>query len=429
MTSRAGTEQQVRHHGFWWRVGEPERKVQGVLTSDAEGKLSLELFGAFGESNLSFLSLPEGQFRIVGETDEGPATLEHCFARTARGTWEQPRQLWHVGEALIGAMLPEDAPWQFYGCQYSIPGLTRWVDRKSPEPFMDWDDQKQPRRAGVAVDVKQWPLWTLHDGVPVHLGRGFSTRSIGEYSAAVDAEVIACVHGTTLRSPDALGDAVSTPLRVLLTLATGKFTSPVRGKAILEPHEAGTHRPLVEWRWVPQGTQVNVLKQEYAFTLDDCMALGADALQNWFARAGQLSHALPLYMAAVKEGSYAEQSFLMTVQALEAYHRTDSEDRQNLRVRIQQLLSRTGGFEPRISGGDVEVFMDRVMNTRNFYTHWSADLRAKALRGEQAVYLTQRLLALLEMQLLHDVGFGLDSKAHRAIDHRRLSWLGPVPRL
>ncbi|GMU69036.1 MAG: hypothetical protein AMXMBFR37_13680 [Steroidobacteraceae bacterium] len=274
--------------------------------------------------------------------------------------------------------------------------------------------------------MKQWPLWTLTDGAQVRLSRGFATRTIGEYTAAVDAEVVARLHGTTLRSPDALGDAVSTPLRVLLTLATGKFTSPVRGRAILEPHEAGTHRPLVDWRWAPQGTQVNVLKQEYAFTLGDCLELGADSLQKWFVRATQLRHALPLYMAAVKEGSYAEQSFLMTVQALEAYHRTNADDRQNLRPRILQFLSRAGRFEQRISGGDVKVFMDRVMDTRNFYTHWSAVLRDKALRGEQAVYLTQRLLALLEMQLLHDVGFGLDSKAHKAIDRRRLSWLGPV---
>ncbi|GMU69037.1 MAG: hypothetical protein AMXMBFR37_13690 [Steroidobacteraceae bacterium] len=137
MASQAENDQQVRHHGLWWRVGEPDRKVRGVLASDAEGTLTLELFGAFGDPDLSILSLPEGQFRIAGETDDGPATLEHCFALSSRGTWKQPRQLWSVGEVLIGAMLSEDAPWQFYGCHYSIPGLTRWVDRKSPEQFVE----------------------------------------------------------------------------------------------------------------------------------------------------------------------------------------------------------------------------------------------------------------------------------------------------
>jgi hypothetical protein len=112
---------------------------------------------------------------------------------------------------------------------------------------------------------------------------------------------------------------------------------------------------------------------------------------------------------------------------LEAYHRTDAEDRQNLRQRLQALLSRTGSFEKQISGGESDRFLSKVMDTRNYYTHWSADLRDKALRREHALYLTQRLLALLEMQLLLDVGFALEHRVFKSIARRRLSWLAPIP--
>lgn len=422
------SRQGLRHHGLWWRVDQPAQQVRGVLEADSEGKLRLELFGAFGDPALSFLALPEGQFRIIGETEEGrPATLERCFAITTKGAWTQPRQLWNVGEALIGAALPADKPWQFFGCHYSIPGLTRWVDRRSPEPFVEWNEEKKPTRAGVATTVKAWPLWTLADGTQVRLVRGFVTKTIGEFSGAIDAEVTASVHGTTARGSDELQDAVSLPLRVLVTLATGRFTTAVRGSAILEPYAEGEHRPLVDWRWPPQSPQINVEKAKYAFTYADAAALSEDALQSWYRRTGELTHALPLYLAAVREGAYAEQSFLMTAQALEGYHRTNADDRQTLRLRLKALVWRAGAFEPQICGVDTELFLSRAIDTRNYYTHWSADLRDKALRGEHAVYLTQRLLALLEMQLLLDVGFALDHKVFKGIAHRRLSWLAPIP--
>jgi hypothetical protein len=63
------------------------------------------------------------------------------------------------------------------------------------------------------------------------------------------------------------------------------------------------------------------------------------------------------------------------------------------------------------------------VDTRDYYTHWIPDLRDKALRAEELFYATNRLIAMMEILLLQDLGFPVEHKAYKSIVRRRLSWL------
>jgi ApeA N-terminal domain 1 len=55
--------------------------------------------------------------------------------------------------------------------------------------------------------------------------------------------------------------------------------------------------------------------------------------------------------------------------------------------------------------GDPETLAERVRVTRNYLTHWSQGLEAKAARGTELFALTRALRAILESLLLLQLGF------------------------
>jgi len=65
-----------------------------------------------------------------------------------------------------------------------------------------------------------------------------------------------------------------------------------------------------------------------------------------------------------------------------------------------------------------------VVDTRNYFTHWSAnDESAPVERGADLFHLTSRLIALLELILLREIGFPEKSQASAEVMRRRVSWL------
>jgi hypothetical protein len=209
------------------------------------------------------------------------------------------------------------------------------------------------------------------------------------------------------------------------------------------------------------------MKFDGGFGFRDIAALPKGKLQQWVDQLSSVEPVVNLYLASLRQLGYAELSFQLVVQALETYHRRrsseeiiakhlwlpirqrlhavidqlprDLEGRQHkhsvltakldyfneigLRRRLKLLFEMLGNRRDHVCGENASIFVDRVVNTRNYYTHWSTDLESKALRGESLLYATSRLLATLELILLKDVGFDLESAAADRIVHRRISWL------
>ena len=61
---------------------------------------------------------------------------------------------------------------------------------------------------------------------------------------------------------------------------------------------------------------------------------------------------------------------------------------------------------------DRKSFIEKVVNTRNYLTHHSEDLKERAVKGEDLYYLTQKLKICLETCLLNEMGFSLKNIRH-----------------
>jgi len=313
----------------------------------------------------------------------------------------------------------------------------------------------------------------LHDDCrlrPEFLTNFAGTRQRSDLITEVESSVMLRVRSPQLIDGRQLQDAATRPVQVLLGLATGHYTAMTRAEVTVAGATPEERIARLPWRWQPLKGSLDPARARYAFTYNDLSALGESALDSVRQQLASIEPVLDLYVAALRELSYAELSFNVVVQALETYHRsrhaghvlpeehwvplkdelkkviTDAlaSDRSlqpardtlcqrltyfnepSLRQRLKGLLASIEPHTSAVCGGDLTRFVQAVVDTRNYYTHWSAALEGKALRGGGAVRLTSRLRALLEILLLRELGFAADSTPERAILERRLSWLPEV---
>lgn len=79
----------------------------------------------------------------------------------------------------------------------------------------------------------------------------------------------------------------------------------------------------------------------------------------------------------------------------------------SLRKRLKEIID---NYEKVINEfiKDKKAFIDKVVNTRNYYTHYDKNLEERAARGTELFDITQKLKLLLEICLLTVVGFSLE---------------------
>jgi len=247
-------------------------------------------------------------------------------------------------------------------------------------------------------------------------------------------------------------------LRNFLGLAVGRPVLPlsVRG-LILPPPEA---EPDAVTGVAPQPIGVDIyyrlsstpplgrklLPQQMLFTLDDARPRLETLLNNWLIKHEILRPVFDLYFGATySPHSYLEQTFLSLMQALETYHRRTSSETElpqgrhqerldaildsvpaqyrdwlnekllysnelTLRRRLKDVLGRCPLVVDNLVN-DKPSFVNGLLDTRNYRTHYDKSLEYKALQGTALYPFVVRIRSLVEMCLLLELGFSCEEIA------------------
>ncbi len=76
----------------------------------------------------------------------------------------------------------------------------------------------------------------------------------------------------------------------------------------------------------------------------------------------------------------------------------------SLRKRLTEMLNRVPGDVQRGIAGDVEQFVKKVVDTRNYLTHYDQSAKANAFSGMDMYVASQRIRILVIANLLKDLG-------------------------
>lgn len=194
---------------------------------------------------------------------------------------------------------------------------------------------------------------------------------------------------------------------------------------------------------------------EYLFSLDDLNK--SDTLKLWRENYEKIEPVLDLYFSAFASNAGSAQTlFLNLVQALETFHARfitndarsfsqrvhnvvnafckgngneqqwvvfllEDTQKQNkksiyLRSRLADLAFADGLLPFWPNGKLPNDYIRKVVDTRNYYTHYSTDKLAKSFSKEELPLVNSQLLALLEYHLLVLLGFNPDDVRRRTVE-------------
>jgi hypothetical protein len=177
------------------------------------------------------------------------------------------------------------------------------------------------------------------------------------------------------------------------------------------------------------------------FKLSDVRSEFESLLKNWFDKIDVLEPVFDMYFGVMyNPGMYVQHVFLSLVQCVESYHRRvvhnyelpldQAEKRKKdilnavpvehmewlknklrhsndltLRKRLQELLTTYSFLELDETG----TFIDDVINTRNYLTHYDKELKTLAVIPEKISTLSMKLRLLTEAILLTELGLSPDT--------------------
>jgi ApeA N-terminal domain 1 len=172
---------------------------------------------------------------------------------------------------------------------------------------------------------------------------------------------------------------------------------------------------------------------EMLFTLEEAQPEISTVMKRWFQRQSRLEPVFNLFFGTLYHPSlYLEVKFLAYAQAIETYdyRRRSRPGRKILAERMRDVLAQCRTASKHIVGAekdDLDEFIRRFKDARNYYTHYNPRLERKAAKGVALLLLTIQLQAIIEMSLLRELGFPLREidaildrvRRYEEIDHFR----------
>jgi hypothetical protein len=238
-------------------------------------------------------------------------------------------------------------------------------------------------------------------------------------------------------------------IRNFLTLAITEPVYPLSIEGRIEPNENEPKNVDISVGIFYRLLHISELckdltSHDMLFTFKDVSEDFGSFLRNWFTKAELLEPVYDLYFGTLyNPGQYLTNQFLNLVQAIESYHRrtvgNNELPEEDHRIRIAEILITTPANHkewlkeelkwsnelslrkrlksmlkscPEALRNAIEnedLFINRTIDTRNYWTHFDPSLKEKVAEKGELYKLTSLLGMLLQSCLLKELGFSSES--------------------
>jgi len=460
MFSKIRLDQPFLLTGKWW-LPESDTSCQGSLAYD-EDKLELKLLGGFASSAQSELKVQKDFERyplVYGQSNEhGKCTLMKG-AVTNRKTQLLSRETAEMAisgmNLFTGEFLADAENQLFDGMTVSFTYLNDFVgvngfhvERLEEEGILAGASAncQLPRKLELRVDAIESTI-TFDQNINV-------SQSRSKLSMEIDTRV-------TFRpdNPQKLDWFMAKIWRFnyLLTLLTDESPLPV-GMQYSIPD--GDDRPN-GW-FVYQNSAINTPVKRppvLLFYLGSFEEQFDQILEHWFSASETMADALHLFMNAKRDSTDHKSRLLLLAHGLEAFsrnkgnatymeateyeavinamnsviptnviggHRSSLKNRikfgneHSLRKRLRGLLDELSVDTHVLICNSTNNFVNGIVETRNYHSHYTDDLRDKALKGVELAWACDKLQMMFRILLLKNIGVEEELIRERISNHFRL---------
>ncbi|GEM_PF-1017971 len=438
--------------GLFWLAGKRDDEVPGTLAYDPENGAVLSLLGIFGEVHEAFGRALGGsrdeEAVIHGVTMKGkPVSLLH--AHDTKRQLNMPgiaSETWTSNLMVIGAYITcSDEP-IFPKCYFRFNEIETWLEHS---PFTATHDTDAKTLNVFAEKPREMPF-ASHAEFEVSTVGGLYSNNKPDTRFAIDVISQMAITPPEPRSLDwHLNRAAR--LQELASLCTGHYlpltSFELRGPDVelggggTRPSEVHLYARLIHGE---SGVAATTKRRTPIVTGPELTRFNPQAVQHWFDQFEAFDPALRLFFTITSGGQmFTNIRLLLAIQALEVFHRRTGGDtvmpetefasfadgmtaaipanaNPDMREKLESLyrfanepslkqrlraivasLTQAFGEAP---GGFNGKFLRKLVDTRNYYTHFSEELSERTLDGEGMYWATRRVILLLTLLFLQRIG-------------------------
>jgi len=444
------------YKGVWFLPEKPEKQVAGTLRFSPNEGAILELIGSFkGIEGMHGLADQEIILGYCGKK----VTLYKCIeVRSEIKSEGVLSSTFYTNAAFLDIHFKKKEEVKFRKIAVNYSHLNEWVHITGFEIIQPND------RKGTTIN------YTLPDPIPIaefeRCKISIEVKAIGPTIPPPQKELkIKEQTFITMESPEEKPFEehmeMAHKIQNFLSLATMNPVRPqafhgytpvyivTKGDKIIYPAiEAFFQLPF------PAETPKTLMPNEMLFVFADIKEQAENVMQNWLQKQDKLKPVYDLYFSTMyNPHMYLENEFLNIVQAIESYHRRTMKNfdlpEEEHKKRIEVILNTTPEEykewleehleytnEPRLrrrlnellkQNSDLigkAVKTQKVIDTRNYLTHYDEKLKDKAATGQKLFRLTLKLKMLLEIAFLKELGLekeGIKSLIERNIAYQRIT--------
>lgn len=439
----------IEKSGYFWLPGKTENRLPGILRIAETGGATLDVTGIFGDTIAALNDTTSDLNRIVGIIENGDlVTLEHCLYKNRNISFGGiSKSTIYANFVLSGVQYDEGELITFSKLNFSVEGLDEWlmVSGLRVEHSQDY------RNASIHFTPPKEIAIQLPDGVRLAFTFGWTLPGAPIITEAkITQKAYISLTSSSLRAIEdflaivfkinnflcfasdetvSLDSATAYSYEITRSMSDGK-KQDVPIKIYYESIPLSEIKPKIHWH-------------RMLFHYGDIATQLETVLNNWLNNYEASEPAFNLYFAS-KSGAhrYLDGRFLSLAQGIETLHRRNSKEtlmRKNefddlvatilkgcpiekekwlktkleyaneipLRQRLRQML------EPFVNlYGDPKQrkhFIGKVIDTRNYLTHYDKKLSQKAAGEEELWKLCMKLEGLFQLHFLRLIGLSGES--------------------
>lgn len=430
--------------GCFWLPERDENKIPGVLTIKNGGNIELEVVGLFDDS-IKSLNGDNDLDRIIGHVEkDGLVTLENCFYTQENHVFGGiSKSKVYVNKVLSGVAYDENESVTFNSLSFSVDCLDEWVGISG----IITDRNLENKTATISYVLPENISYDLNNGLKLEICFVCTTSGSSKaneakitqraYFKLISEELRPLGDFTEIayRLTNFLCFAIDTTVALKDLLATSKEIQRVGGNGKQYPVPIKIFYPSIPFtEKVPDKNRHRML-----FTYHTIKSNAQDVFNSWLNAYEIMAPALSLYFST-KNGAqkYLDGKFLALVQGLETYHRRTSDEKLmdssefdslvstisescpeeyaewlsgrlmhgneiNLGKRLKRIIE---PFKVKLgSSNERSKLLRKIVDTRNYLTHYSEKLKDNAADGEDLLNLCQKMEVIFQLHFLKVVGF------------------------
>lgn len=430
--------------GYFWIPGIDENKVPGTLTINDGGEIVVEILGLL-DNSIEGLNGKDDLSRVVGLLEgEGYITLLDCFYKTKTISFGTvSKSVVKASKAYFGLGFNKEEEIRFNKFNFSVEGLDEWVSKSGLAVTYTQDF----RTARISYAPPEEITYQLSSDFNLSIKFGYSLPG---FIIGTEAKIsqYAYFSISSLEDRD-VSDFMEIAFKVtsFLCFATDTTVSmknvEVSGSSYIQTTHDNKSYPLaikLYYRSVPfSETPPKISSHSLLFSHKQIELNAQYILRSWLQAYTVIDSVLWLYFS-VRYGHYhyLEGKFLALAQAIETYHRRTNDNVLMDEAVFRKLVASTLRKCPKsnrrwlygriIKGNElplgkrlkniIEPFKEyfgnssdrnklirNIVDTRNYLTHYSNEVKSKAAQGVALYILCEQLEGIIQLHLLSQLGF------------------------